>query len=161
MVRLEDQNHLRVGNFGGCFNSSMVRLEDWHWCQSSWHKLVSIPVWFDWKSVACQIDFIYWSVSIPVWFDWKKRTSLRCRSCLRVSIPVWFDWKTQITPALPLSIDVSIPVWFDWKCPLSWLPFDSFIVSIPVWFDWKPRSICAQMKVSKFQFQYGSIGRMK
>ncbi len=73
----------------------MVRLEEMQAWEQLVGKIVSIPVWFDWKSIASWVDFIVFEVSIPVWFDWKRFDRFAIGFLIMVSIPVWFDWKSS------------------------------------------------------------------
>ncbi len=120
--------------------------------------MVSIPVWFDWKLLACT----GWKLRCGFNSSMVRLEGCRCWLCCRcrcVSIPVWFDWKkTDRERKIPRQ-PVSIPVWFDWKLSASKAPIISMEVSIPVWFDWKLLHLLNFLLNNAFQFQYGSIRR--
>ncbi len=164
-----------------CFNSTLVRLEEWaqEWKRSM--EIVSIPLWFDWKTFSVIINWIWSFVSIPLWFDWKigiydekPRATLSFNSTLvrleasELPVDIALDLLFQFhfgsigrllntTELLPYS-EVSIPLWFDWKCWLAYLScfltgFNSSMVRLEA----SSMYWCLIMW-SMFQFQYGSIG---
>ncbi len=55
---------------------------------------------------------------------------------------------------------VSIPLWFDWKQPKEIVECAGLEVSIPLWFDWKIHTEAYWELQIRFQFHFGSIGRM-
>ncbi len=100
----------------------MVRLEVTRKKSGKIGKIVSIPIWCDWKTTflatlpaEALFQFLYGaigsaharvceaidSVSIPIWCDWKIRNSLQLKLSPTVSIPIWCDWK-QRSPPLPM-----------------------------------------------------------
>jgi len=95
LVRLEEltpegyrQGGLFQFHFGsiGSTQSQTLKLKN---------KLVSIPLWFDWKPIPLELYGQAEYVSIPLWFDWKKKPQQMQETPKQVSIPLWFDWKVS------------------------------------------------------------------
>ena len=168
--------------------STVVSIPVWFdWEQKAYMPMrkvlqVSIPVWFDWENDANMISRLKYKVSIPVWFDWEPLEHLQvCGWCssfnssmVRLGEANIFSYK-QIISAFQFqygsigSVDlrhvstfkflVSIPVWFDWESTTDEKTVCGIRVSIPVWFDWEEVKLLRKYYKTKFQFQYGSIGR--
>ncbi len=78
------------------FNSTLVRLEAVRGAGKDRDKVVSIPLWFDWKKGHSPINEVRDQVSIPLWFDWKAPVPPPAATLATVSIPLWFDWKLNL-----------------------------------------------------------------
>ncbi len=126
------------GMFFQHFNSTMVRLEAHCWAGRVFAKRISIPLWFDWKSLRQDAE----------------------SGCKGISIPLWFDWKHSGAYWSVVRSMISIPLWFDWKPMTDQRPSSRNQISIPLWFDWKPLVGQGVPSASVFQFHYGSIGSL-
>ncbi len=71
----------------------MVRLEVQTKATTTSYTKISIPVWYDWKTISPKGFAPVVAISIPVWYDWKHFCFLLTFTVFDISIPVWYDWK--------------------------------------------------------------------
>ena len=117
----------------------MVRLEETRalllW--AGW--MISIPLWFDWKSVLTLITVRSCPISIPLWFDWKKNHLLN-----QDKTEIYFN-------STMVRLEVSFrDLWAD----APWY-FNSTMVRLEV-----AKVLQKIINCPIFQFHYGSIGSL-
>ncbi len=135
----------------------MVRLEEGTSNPGGAKKLVSIPIWCDWKPEFCNCKILDTSVSIPIWCDWKDFVRYFAKQVypfqfLYGAIGRKHEGWSYVCHDRFNSYMVRLEAWRIRHSLQRWF------VSIPIWCDWKTQTIQNQIWKETFQFLYGAIG---
>ncbi len=98
-------------------------------------------------------------LSIPIWYDYKAIRTRHLAGLSRLSIPIWYDYKSPHPQFQKGYSSLSIPIWYDYK----YMQQAGVKVGDNFQFQYgtitSPRSHRADAQPGRFQFQYGTITR--